>query len=130
MNFTGRGRPCTFGFATRGSRATRQFAMKNSAKAASAAPAIQPPQLRRGAAGSLAVVSGTDWSVLIWLSPFLSEAVDEVRVDPVGVQRASNQVAGTHPGTAGPLTEGHASAGRSRCGGHHLHPFQRFFEAS
>src|ERR1700685_885593 len=100
MNFTGRGRPWTFGLAKRGSRATRQFAMKNSANAANAAPAIQPPQLRRGAAGSLAVASGVDWSVLMWCSPFLSEAIDEVRVDPVAVQSPGHQVAGTHPGTA------------------------------
>src|ERR1700733_3528461 len=88
-NLTGRGRPCTFGFATRGSRATRQFAMKKSANAANAAPAIQPPQPRlspRGDDAGWLSASGMDWSVLISYSPFLSEAVDEVRVDAVGVQ--------------------------------------------
>src|SRR6185312_17572489 len=111
MNFTGRGRPCTFGLATRGSTTHRRFAIKNSAKAASAAPAIQPPHLRCGAAGSVPASTGVDWSVLICSSPFLSEAVDEVRVDAVGVKGAGDQVAGAHPRAPGPLSERHASTG-------------------
>src|ERR1700691_1810562 len=104
--------------------------MKNSAKAASAAPAIQPPELRRGAAESLAVATGRDWSVLIWYSPFRAEAVDEMRVDAVGVQRSGHQVARAHPGATGPLAEGHSCSGRTCRGGHHLHPLQRVFDSA
>src|SRR5436309_134172 len=104
MNFTGRGRPCTFGFATRGSRATRQLAMKKSAKAASAPPAIQPPQprllFRCGATGCSCAAGDVGCSLEIESvigSAFLSEPIDQVRVDTVGVEGARHQIAGTHP---------------------------------
>src|SRR5690349_8658043 len=106
MNFTGRGRPTTFGLATRGSSATRQFAMKKRANAARAAPAIQPPQPRflAGVAGFSSACSGVDCSVDI--SAFLSETIDQMRVDAVGIQSPGHQVTGAHPGAAGPLAEG------------------------
>src|SRR5258707_13501926 len=99
--------------------------MKNGAKAASAAPATQPAHFRCGAGGCAPAESGVDGSVLISSSPFFSEAVDEVRVDAVGVQGASHQVAGTHPGAASPLAERHSGPGGAGGVGHHLNPLQR-----
>src|SRR5581483_6354226 len=127
MNLTGRGRPCTFGLATRGSSTVRQLAMKKSANAAKAAPAIQPPHprlwLRCGAAGFSSAASGMDCSVLISSASF-SETIYQVRVDAVGIEGPGHQIAGTHPGPTGPLAERHSGARRTRRRGQHLDSLQ------
>jgi hypothetical protein len=54
------------------------------------------------------------------MSGFLSEAIDEMGVDTVWIERPGYQIAGAHPSTSRPFTERHTGSRRTGRGGHHL----------
>src|SRR3990172_7750210 len=74
------------------------------------------------------VVEGSVCSVLIVSD--LTESSDAMRVDPVRIEPPGHEIAGAHPGAAGPLPEGDPGPGRAGCGGKHLHPLEGFLHAT
>src|SRR5271166_4677204 len=101
LNSTGRGLPCTFGFATRGASSVRETAMNNPAKDKAARALIQRPQLILlpgdfDGGYFWSVPTGVDSSVVIEAT-FLSEKpTNPLRppwrtIGPLGCR--------THPGT-------------------------------
>ena len=45
------------------------------------------------------------WCIALAIASVLTEAIDEMRVDAVGIEPPGHEVAGAHPGSVGPLPE-------------------------
>src|SRR5215510_15485326 len=81
---------------------------------------------RFGAAAGLAV-DGNACSAIVLV---LAEASYEMRVDAVRIELPGHEVAGAHPGPAGPLPERDPGPGRAGGCGEHLHPLEGLLHAA
>src|SRR3954466_7925903 len=63
-------------------------------------------------------------------SSFLTKSVDKMRVDAIRIEPAGHEIAGSHPGASSPVAERHPGTGRTRGGGHHLHPLECLLDAA
>src|SRR5262245_48735893 len=82
-------------------------------------------QTRFGAADGLAAEGKGCGTAIVLV---LTKAIDEMRVDPVRIELAGDEVSGAHPGAAGPLPERDPRAGCAGRGGEHLHTLERLLD--
>src|SRR5262245_41510194 len=83
--------------------------------------------VRFGAAAGLTVECNVCCVAIVVV---LTKAGDEMGVDPVRIEPASHEVAGAHPGPAGPLPERDPRTGCAGGSWKHLHALERFLHST
>src|SRR5262249_61205668 len=68
--------------------------------------------------------------VALAMASLPTEAVDEMRVDAIGIEPSGHEIASAHPGSVAPVSQTQHGPGCAGGGGQHLHPLERFLDAA
>src|SRR5215468_4851481 len=68
--------------------------------------------------------------VALAMASLPTEAVDEMRVDTVGIEPSGHEIASAHPGPVAPVSQTQHGPWCAGGGGEHLHPLERFLHAA
>src|SRR5262249_27766179 len=60
----------------------------------------------------------------------LTKAIDEMRVDTVGIEPSGHEIANAHPGSVAPISETEHGPRCPGGSGEHLHPLEGFLDAA